>query len=116
MKEHLSEDNLWQAIIAFQEYPFRTVTGLPFRYKIKIGKDGEYNRELMIGRREKSKTLSWSSVKLAFDNNRLLTGIIEKPKALGDIRGVSYIYPILWRFGLIRVSEKTEKALMRKTG
>lgn len=40
----------------------------------------------------------------------------EKPKALGDIRGVSYIYPILWRFGLIRVSEKTEKALMRKTG
>ena len=70
----------------------------------------------MIGRREKSKTLSWSSVKLAFDNNRLLTGIIEKPKALGDIRGVSNIYPILWRFGLIRVSEKTEKALMRKTG
>ena len=116
LKEHLSEDNLWQAIIAFQEYPFRTVTGLPFRYKIKIGKDGEYNRELMIDRREKSKTLSWSSVKLAFDNNRLLTGIIEKPKALGDIRGVSYIYPILWRFGLIRVSEKTEKALMRKTG
>lgn len=114
LKEHLSEDNLWQAIIAFQEYPFRTVTGLPFRYKIKIGKDGEYNRELMIDRREKSKTLSWSSVKLAF--SRLLTGIIEKPKALGDIRDVSYIYPILWRFGLIRVSEKTEKALMRKTG
>lgn len=49
-------------------------------------------------------------------NSRLLTGIIEKPKALGDIRDVSYIYPILWRFGLIRVSEKTEKALMRKTG
>lgn len=116
VKEHPSEDNLWQAIIAFQEYPFRTATGLPFRYKIKIGKDGEYNRELMIDRREKSKTLSWSSVKLAFDNSRLLTGIIEKPKALGDIRGVSYIYPILWRFGLIRVSEKTEKALMRKTG
>ena len=116
LKEHLSEDNLWQAIIAFQEYPFRTVTGLPFRYKIKIGKDGEYNRELMIDRREKSKTLSWSNVKLAFDNSRLLTGIIENPKALGDIRGVSYIYPILWRFGLICVSEKTEKVLMRKTG
>ena len=41
VKEHPSEDNLWQAIIAFQEYPFRTATGLPFRYKIKIGKDGE---------------------------------------------------------------------------
>ena len=107
---------MWQAIIAFQEYPFRTATGLPFCYKIKIGKDGEYNRELMIDRREKSKTLSWSSVKLAFDSSRVLTGIIEKPKALGDIRGISYIYPILWRFGLIHVPEKTEKAMMRKTG
>ena len=116
LKELPSEDNLWQAVIVFQEYPFRTATGLPFCYKIKIGKDGEYNRELLIDRREKSKTLSWSNVKLAFENSRLLTGIIEKPKALGDIRGVSYIYPILWRFGLIRVSEKTEKALMRKTG
>lgn len=111
-----SEDNLWQAIIVFQEYPFRTATGLPFRYKIKIGKDGEYNRELLIDRREKSKTLSWSSVKLAFDNSRLLKGVIEKPKALGDIRGISYIYPILWRFGLIQVPEKTEKAMMRKAG
>lgn len=116
LKEHPSEDNLWQAIIAFQEYLFRTATGLPFRYKIKIGKDGEYNRELLIDRREKSKTLSWSSVKLAFDNSRLLTGIIEKPKALGDIRGISYIYPILWRFGLIRVPEKAEKAMMRRAG
>ena len=39
LQELSSEDNLWQAIIAFQEYPFRTATGLPFRYKIKIGKD-----------------------------------------------------------------------------
>lgn len=116
LQELPSEDNLWQAIIAFQEYPFRTATGLPFRYKIKIGKDGEYNRELLIDRREKSKTLSWSSVKLAFDNSRLITGVIEKPKALGDIRGISYIYPILWRFGLIQVPEKAEKAMMRKAG
>lgn len=116
LKKLPSEDNLWQAVIVFQEYPFRTATGLPFRYKIKIGKDGEYNRELLIDRREKSKTLSWSSVKLAFDNSRLITGVIEKPKALGDIRGISYIYPILWRFGLIQVPEKTEKAMMLKSG
>ena len=116
LKKLPSEDNLWQAVIVFQEYPFRTATGLPFRYKIKIGKDGEYNRELLIDRREKSKTLSWSSVKLAFDNSRLITGVIEKPKSLGDIRGISYIYPILWRFGLIQVPEKTEKAMMLKSG
>lgn len=116
LKEQPLEDNLWQATIAFQDYPFKTATGLPFCYKIKIGKDGEYNRELIINRRKKSKTLCWSSVKLAFDNSRLMTGIIENPKALGDIRGVSYIYPILWRFGLIHVPEKTEKVMMRKTG
>ena len=36
---------------------------------------------------------------------------VKKPKALGDIRGASYIYPILWRFGLIRVSEAIEKKM-----
>ena len=36
---------------------------------------------------------------------------MKKPKALGDIRGVSYIYLILWRFGLIRVSEAIEKKI-----
>lgn len=37
-------ENLWQAVIAFQDYPFKTATGLPFRYKLKVGKNGEYNR------------------------------------------------------------------------
>ncbi len=53
LKETPSEENLWQAVIAFQEYPFKTATGLPFRYKLKVGKNGEYNRELLIDRREK---------------------------------------------------------------
>lgn len=111
LQEHPSEDNLWQAIIAFQEYPFKTATGLPFRYKLKVGKDGKYNRELLIDRREKSKSLAWSSVRLAFTNSRLISEEVKKPKALGDIRGVSYIYPILWRLGMIRVPEKIEKKM-----
>lgn len=106
-----SEENLWQAIIAFQEYPFKTVTGLPFHYKLKVGKNREWNRELLIDRREKSKSLAWSSVKLAFENSKKLSEEVQKPKALGDIRGVSYIYPILWRFGLIRVPEEIEKKM-----
>ena len=57
LKEIPSEENLWQSVIAFQDYPFKTATGLPFRYKLKIGKNGEYNRELLIDRREKSKSL-----------------------------------------------------------
>ena len=48
LKEIPSEENLWQSIIAFQNYPFKTATGLPFRYKLKVGKNGEYNRELLI--------------------------------------------------------------------
>lgn len=106
-----SEENFWQAIIAFQEYPFKTATGLPFHYKLKVGKDGEWNRELVIDRREKSKSLAWSSVKLAFENSKELSEEVKKPKALGDIRGVSYIYPILWRFGLIKVPEDIEKKM-----
>ena len=106
-----SEENLWQTVIAFQEYPFKTATGLPFRYKLKVGRNGEYNRELLIDRREKSKSLAWSSVVLAFENSKRVSEEVKKPKALGDIRGVSYIYPILWRFGLIRVPEAIEKKM-----
>ena len=91
LKEIPSVENLWQAVIAFQEYPFKTATGLPFRYKLKVGKNGEYNRELLIDRREKSKSLAWSSVVLAFENSKRISEEVKKPKALGDIRGVSYI-------------------------
>lgn len=71
LQEMPSEENLWQAVIVFQDYPFKTATGLPFRYKLKVGKNGEYNRELLIDRREKSKSLAWSSVVLAFENSKI---------------------------------------------
>lgn len=70
LKEAPSEENLWQAVMAFQDYPFKTVTGLPFQYTLKTGKNGEWTKELWIDRREKSKSLSWSSVVLAFKNSR----------------------------------------------
>lgn len=111
LKEAPSEENLWQAVMAFQNYPFKTVTGLPFQYTLKTGKNGEWTKELWIDRREKSKSLSWSSVVLAFKNSRKTTEIVKRPKALGDIRGISYIYPILWRLGLIRVPEKFEEKM-----
>ena len=55
--------------------------------------------------------LAWSSVVLAFENSKRILEEVKKPKALGDIRGISYIYPILWRFGLIRVPEAIEKKM-----
>lgn len=57
------------------------------------------------------KDIAWSNVVLAFENSKRISEEVKKPKALGDIRGVSYIYPILWRFGLLRVPEAIEKKM-----
>lgn len=100
-----TEENLWQTIILFQNYPFYTASGLPFKYTLKIGRNGDLTKELWIDRRENSKSLAWSSVRLAF-KNALKLDEAPKPKALGDIRGVSYIYPLFWKFGIIKVPEK----------
>lgn len=107
LKENMSEEYLWDCIIAFQGYPFRTVTGL------KKGRNGDYTKELFIDRRESSKSLAWSSIVLAFEKAEAGT-IYEKPKAIGDIRGISYIYPMLWRFGIISVPEEVELRLRGK--
>ena len=106
LKEEWTDAALWNAVVAFQNYPFKTVSGLEFRYQLKTGRSGEYTKELLIDRRENSKSLSWSSVVLAFDCAMERRGkVIARPKELGDIRGISYIYPMLWRFGVIEVPE-----------
>lgn len=113
LQENMSEDYLWECIVAFQGYPFRTVTGLKYSYTLKKGRNGDYTKELFIDRRESSKSLAWSSIILAMkkvDPDM----VYQKPKAIGDIRGISYIYPMLWRFGLIKVPE--EVAAKMKNG
>lgn len=113
LQENMSEEHLWKCIIAFQGYPFRTVTGLKYSYTLKKGRNGNYTKELFIDRRESSKSLAWSSILLAMQKVDPGT-VYEKPKAIGDIRGISYIYPMLWRFGLISVPEKVELHLRGK--
>ena len=49
---------LWEAVLAFQDYPLRTVSGLPFSYRIKRKKNGEYSGEILVSRKEGSKTLT----------------------------------------------------------
>lgn len=111
LKQDPSEENLWYAVAAFQDCAFKTATGLPFRYHLRKGKNGSWTRELWVDRRENSKSITWSSIRLAFQNSLGIEGVVERPKALGDIRGISYIYPIFWRFGLIKVPEKAEKQM-----
>lgn len=107
LQEELSEKKLWECMELYQGFKFYTVSGLPFTYMIKIGKNGRYTKELIVDRRTESKTLTWSSITLAFHNANGLRGkVIRRPKDLGDIRGVSYIFPILCRFGVIEMSEK----------
>lgn len=106
LQKEVNTDLLWNAIIAFQNYPFHTYSGLPFSYTIKVGRNGELNKELLINRRDKSKSLTWSSIVIALEKALNLKGnIISRPKEIGDIRGISYIYPIFYRLGLIDVPE-----------
>ena len=131
-----SEDALWAAVIAFQGYKFRTYSGLVFSYSLKKGRSrgdtesgvaneqdeaykkdkackqgGVYTKELFIDRRENSKSLAWSSVLLAFHNIPSIGSVVDRPKALGDIRGVTYIYAVFYRFGLIDAPEKAKEKM-----
>ncbi len=103
LQQEPSEEHLWEALLAFQKAEFCTYSGLPFTYEIRKGKNGSYTKELWIDRREKSKSLAWSSVRLAFRSITAIGEEVPRPKALGDIRGVTYIYGIFCRFGLIRM-------------
>ena len=66
--ENQASELLWQLVIDCQNCPFKTVSGLPFSYTIKRGRNGELTKELWIDRRENSKSLAWSSIRLAFSN------------------------------------------------
>ena len=111
LRAEQSEDALWAAVIAFQGYKFRTYSGLVFSYSLKKGRGDTYTKELFIDRRENSKSLAWSSVLLAFHNIPSIGSVVDRPKALGDIRGVTYIYAMFYRFGLINVPEKAKEKM-----
>lgn len=115
LKENCTEENFWNCIIAFQEYPFHTSSGLPFQYILKVGRNGEYTKELFINRRENSKSLSWSSVRMAFEKAmEKKSSVFTRPKEIADVRGISYSYSLLWRFGVITVPEEVEKRMRGK--
>lgn len=123
---------LWQTVIAYQNYPFYTSSGLPFSYTVKCRKNGEYSGELIVSRKEGSKTLTRSSVMLAFHTvlEAITTADIidsageihtvwipseyKGPKAIGQIFGISYVYSLFWKWKLIKVPGKVEDKLKGK--
>ena len=106
-----TEENFWGVVLTYAGVKFKTYSGLPFSYEIKKGRNGEYTKELWIDRREKSKSLAWSSIILALEN--IKGEVVERPKALGDIRGVTYIYGMFYRFGLIDVPDEVKEKMGR---
>ena len=84
---------------------------LLIKKKLVLEQSGEYTKELWIDRREKSKSLAWSSVLLALRNIKKVGEVVDRPKALGDIRGVTYIYGMFYRFGLIDVPETVKEKM-----
>jgi hypothetical protein len=127
-----ANDSLWQAVIAYQGYPFHTSSGLLFSYAVKKNKKGAYTGELEISRKEESKTLTKSSVILAFHivleamevvdvpgedgamTKDLIVPEYKGPKAIGQIFGISYVYSLFWKLGLIRVPKKIEDRMKHK--
>ena len=108
-----TEEHLWEVVLLYAGVRFKTYSGLPFIYEIRKGRNGQYTKELWIDRRENSKSLAWSSVRLALGHIKKVGEVVERPKALGDIRGVTYIYGMFYRFGLTDVPDE-EKEKMKK--
>ena len=111
-----TEEHLWEVVLLYVGVRFKTYSGLPFTYEIRKGRNGQYTKELWIDRRENSKSLAWSSVLLALGNIKKVGEVVERPKALGDIRGVTYIYGMFYRFGLIDVPDEAKEKMKKAFG
>ena len=114
LKKNPCEKTLWNCIVAFRGYKFKTMSSLPFTYTLKKGRGDDFTKELWIDRREGSKSLAWSSVMLAYHNIGKIGEVVDRPEALGDIRGVSYIYGLFYRFGLIDVPDEVKEKMAKR--
>ena len=113
LKKEPTEEHLWEVVFMYSGVRFKTYSGLTFTYEIRKGRSGQYTKELWIDRRENSKSLAWSSVLLALGNIKEVGAVVNGPKALGDIRGVTYIYGMFYRFGLIDVSDEAKEKMKK---
>lgn len=93
LKKEPTTEKLWSAIVVFQGYPFKTSKGLNFTYKVKGG-------EMLVNRKEKS--ITKSTVELAYERAVEMNGKVEGPKKLG-VFGASYLYPVFVRLGVIKI-------------
>ena len=102
------DEALWDALTALQGETFFTAKGLSYTYLIRERRDGEVSGEMFISRKEKS--LTQSTVCMAFHKALELGGVVTGPKKLGTF-GASYLYPVFIRLGVIRRPERDQTSL-----
>ncbi len=88
---------LWEQLIKRQGVEFHTAKGLSFTYSIR-------GNELFISRKEKS--ITRSTVNMAYKKARELDGVVSGPKKLGTF-GASYLYPVFMEIGVITEPQDT---------
>ncbi|MCR4907641.1 MAG: hypothetical protein K5985_02355 [Lachnospiraceae bacterium] len=104
---------LWEALKLYQGHIFTTAgrrwgntvaPGVEFSYTIKISsRTGKPTEELLISRKEQSKTITRSTVDMAYGNAREVQrqeGFVKGPKRL-KVFGASYLYAIFKEWGII---------------
>ena len=109
---------LWNCIRLYQNYSFTTsgrgkTPGLPFTYTIKTGRGGAMTEEMVVDRKEKSKTITRSTVELAVKNAISVQkeeGIVRGPKKLKTF-GSSYLYGIFTAWGIIRGAVRKDRTV-----
>ena len=119
LTEHMdcsdSEDYLWKAIIAFENYPFKTAKGLKYHYTVKRSRTGQPIGEIVFDRKEKS--ITRSTVVKGFENAVAVQkrkGYVSGPKKLG-VFGASYLYPVFFRLEVCKgqlVAEKNQQVTL----
>lgn len=85
------QEILWEAIVQFQGFPFETARHLQYTYSVK-------GNEIFFSRKDKS--ITRSTVNIAFANALEIDRIVSGPKKLG-VFGSSYLYPIFMHLKVI---------------
>lgn len=106
--ERERDEALWDALAALQGETFLTAKGLSYTYLIRERRDGEVSGEMFISRKEKS--ITQSTVFMAFHKALELGGVVTGPKKLGTF-GASYLYPVFIRLGVIQEPEPEQASL-----
>lgn len=113
-------DLLWECMVLHQGMPFHTSGrsgkgSLEFCYTINIGRNGEPTDELVVDRKEKSKSITRSTVNLAFANALEVQereGMVKGPKRLRTF-GASYLYPVFLSWGVIRKEKSDGQEILK---